>query len=125
MSRAALLGFVVYVVGGLFLGELYPWSRYDMFATTANRPVGAVPRFLVDDTSIMPEDYTGFIGIDTSRLLPVGVPCSMEPRVHEVAVWMARHPEKGTGAPLELVVAYDFYPSGRRVLLARGQVWKR
>ncbi len=123
MTRPALIAFLLYFFGGLLFGDWFPFSRFDMFADTANRREGAVPVFLIGERLVDPLSYRGFTGIDPDSLLPAGIPCSMEYRVHEAAAWMRDHTQRGSGSGEELVVAYDFVPSGERRVVARGTVW--
>ncbi len=133
MSRAAALAFVLVVVGGLVLGEVFPLSRFDMYARAAGRREGAVPFVLADGREIAIEDLSEFSALDAQALLPPGMPCSMEYRVHEMQSWILTHPAHAgtTPGPLRVQVGYRVLSIAggrlheRRVLVAEGRAWPR
>jgi hypothetical protein len=133
VSRAAALAFALVLAAGLVLGEVFPFSRFDMYARAAGRREGAVPLVLADGREIEIERLRGFSAIDATTLLPAGIPCSMEYRVHEIERWIATHPAPRDGAPgpLHVWIGYrvlslaDGRVHERRVVVAEGRAWPR
>jgi hypothetical protein len=134
-----MIAFLVYAAGSWILGEVYPFSRFDMYASSAGRSEGAVPVFLVDGKDIDITDYDLFTGIDPDlrTLLPPDVPCSMEYIVRDAARWIAEHraaPHQPDG-PAKITIGYRILSIDdsagastlreRMRIVAEGRAWPR
>lgn len=105
MSRAwGLAACILYVGLSALVGEVFPFSRFTMYAGLADRDHAAVFQFELDGQVVDPLELEAFSGFDTDALVPTGVATAQE---HELAP-IARHidanpgPETG-GRPLQLV----------------------
>jgi hypothetical protein len=132
-----MIAFVVYAAGSWILGEVYPFSRFDMYASSAGRSEGAVPVFLVEGREVDVTDYDLFSGIDPDALLPPDVPCSMEYVVRDAARWIASHRKSETQpeGPVTITIAYRILSIDetdgastlreRTRVVAEGRAWRR
>jgi hypothetical protein len=103
----ALGSFAVFLAGGLVLGEVFPFSRYDMYADIAARDRGAVPVFRADGRTVEPTAFRAFHGLDPARFRsPEGVVCTMDYVVNERAAYVAARPADEPG-PVRIVVGFD------------------
>jgi hypothetical protein len=96
----ALAAALAYIVISLVIGDIFPFSRHSMYASTAMRDKGAVPLMLADDKPAELDDYHRFVGIDPDQLYPSQLPCSLEWQVHEASRWLrdkAAEPDSGPG----------------------------
>lgn len=90
--RVSVAAFAVFFVGGLDLGELYPFSRFSMYAAIAPRDEAAIPTFRADGRDVPPEALTDFFGLDPDNLAaPVGVVTSTDHVLRERAAWIRAH----------------------------------
>lgn len=87
---APLAGLIYYVLSRA-IGDVFPFSRYAMYASTAMRSEGAVPFFRADGCEARIDDFTDFVGIDPGGVYPEGFPCSLEWRVREWQRWLEGH----------------------------------
>ncbi len=129
VSRPALLAFVVYLLGGLVLGEVFPFSRFSMYADIARRDYGAVPVFLVGGDQGDPSRLSGFHHLDPDQFhSPPGLVSAMDYVVDDWAAIVRARPAAEPG-PLAVEVAYDLVRvrdggiQRQRVVVARGTAW--
>ncbi len=129
LSRPAVTAFVVYLLGGLLLGEVFPFSRYTMYADIAARDYGAVPVFLVDGAESEPSAFSSFHALDPSAFVaPTGVVTAMDYVTRDWGDQVRRRPASSPG-PLVVEVAYDLVRvrggevQRQRIVVARGTAW--
>jgi hypothetical protein len=107
--RVALAAFAVFVVGGLELGEVYPFSRFSMYAAIAPREEAAIPTFRADGRDVAPEALTGFFGLDPDRLAaPEGVVTTTDYILRERAAWI-RAQTATTPGPVRVEIGWELW----------------
>lgn len=86
----ALTAFAVYVLVSLGLGDVYPFSRYSMYARLTTRKEGAVLYVRAGDRFVAPDDLDEVCGLDVDALDPIrhGIPTSHEWVSHEAMRWL-------------------------------------
>jgi hypothetical protein len=89
---------LVYFLVSSWIGDVFPFSKYAMYADSATRTHGAVPVFFADGKEARIDDYHRFVGIDTSRMYPRELQCSLEWRVNEMRRWFDNHAAEGGDA---------------------------
>ena len=87
----SLASCAVFVLGSLIVGEVFPFSRFDMYATKIDHHAGAVPAFWSGDRLVNPEHYRDFVGIQPDALDHPPAPCSMEYAVRDGQRWIRSH----------------------------------
>ena len=105
LAAWALLAFLAYGVLGILLGDVFPFSRYGLYASAPAREKGAVPVFLAEGREARIADFESFDGIETGAMYPEGYPCSLEWMVREAQAWVDDH--RGAG-PGPVPVAWGF-----------------
>jgi hypothetical protein len=107
VSPWAFGAFAIYLGGGLFFGERFPFSRFSMYADIAARDRGAIPVFLADGVDTEPRTFRSFSGLDPARFrAPEGVVSTLDYVVNERAAWVAAHPADTPG-PIRIEVGFD------------------
>lgn len=92
----ATAGFLAYLVLASVVGEVWPLSRYPMYAHQTAE--GAIPLMLVDGEPAPPEDFEAFHGCGPGDVrIPRGTPSRMGWRMDEVQRWLASHRGEGPG----------------------------
>ena len=99
VSRWAVLSCLVYLFTAFTAGEVFPFSRFSMYASLDDRvhrhgdvSRSAVITARVNGKRVRPEDYHHFTGLDPALLIaPCGWANTMQYRVHEVSLWLRRH----------------------------------
>lgn len=130
-SLPAAVGFLVYLTLASLAGEVWPLSRYPMYAHM--KPEGAIPLMLVDGEPALPEDFEAFHGCGPGDVrIPRGTPSRMGWRMDEVQRWLASH---SGAAPGDVPVRFGhatlaLTPDGPRladdfVLLCEGTARRR
>ncbi len=129
LSRPAAIAFVAYVLGGLVLGEVFPFSRYTMYADIAARDYGAVPVFVVAGVESDPAEFSSFHGLDPAQFVaPAGIVTAMDYVTRGWGDQVRRRPADDPG-PLAVEVAYDLVRvragevQRQRIVVARGSAW--
>lgn len=84
----AAIACIAYVVISLIVGDLFPFSRYSMYAQLTTRKEGAVLYVRVGERFVSPDDLDSFHGLDVPALDPKLVPCSQQWFVYESQRWM-------------------------------------
>lgn len=127
--RVALLACGIYITGALLFDELFPFSRYAMYADIGGRTQGAIPLFLADGQAAEPQDYAAFYGLSPERFFaPEGVACSLNYIVTERAAWVGAHPATAPG-PIQVQVGFTLVTlrdgglSQERLILQEGSAW--
>ncbi|MBM4367899.1 MAG: hypothetical protein FJ102_16925, partial [Deltaproteobacteria bacterium] len=107
LSRPAVTAFIAYLLGALVLGEVFPFSRYTMYADIAARDYGAIPVFVVDGSERDPSTLHAFHDLDPAEFVaPAGVVTAMDYVTRGWADLVRRRPATAPG-PLAVEVAYD------------------
>lgn len=133
-TKAATVAFTGYVVAALLLGEVFPFSRFAMYAKGAGRSEGFVPTLLADGTVTDVRALDRFSGIEPDAMGPGRRPCSLGYRVEEDRRWVAAHSSPDGAPPGPVRVEYGYrrirVVDGRVVrdgleVVARGSAWRR
>lgn len=103
----AVLGAALYFGVSLLVGDRFPFSRYSMYARTANRDNAAAPFFRAAGEDVRMDQYTDFSGLDPRRMRPEVGDCSVMWKVEEAMRWVERHPAP-PDAPAEGRVAVEW-----------------
>ncbi|MFM2248712.1 MAG: hypothetical protein RL071_4787 [Pseudomonadota bacterium] len=129
--RAGLVSLALVAGGGVVLGEVYPWSRYTMYADLGQRDHGAVPLVRVDGQQADLRDYVAFADLDPAAFRPPpDVPCSMLYVFDQQSEHVRGRLRAGPGPlPVEIgVLLVRPGPGGPQVeerVLQRGSAWPR
>jgi hypothetical protein len=128
----ALAAFATSLAGGFFVGEVFPFSRFAMYADLAPRGEGFVPVFLADGVLTEPRRFERFSGIGPGDFAaPEGVASSLDYVVDERAAWVAGRIDTQGPGPVTVEVGYDLVhlEGGELVrdrhIVARGTAWAR
>jgi len=97
----ALGAFTAYLALALLVGEVFPFSRFDMYAGIADRQEAAVPMARVGERWVSVFDYSCFDGPIPARDFRA-VPSSMNYRVFQDAAWVRDHQGQGGDVTLEV-----------------------
>jgi hypothetical protein len=107
--RVALAAFAVFFVGGLDVGELYPFSRFSMYAAIAPREEAAIPTFRANGQDVEPEALTGFFGLNPDGLAaPEGVVTSTDHVLRERAAWIRANTAPAPG-PVTVEIGWELW----------------
>ncbi|MCK6515497.1 hypothetical protein L6R46_10645 [Myxococcota bacterium] len=107
--RVALAAFAVFFVGGLNVGELYPFSRFSMYAAIEPREEAAIPTFRADGRDVEPEALTGFFGLNPNGLAaPEGIVTSMDHVLRERAAWIGANTATTPG-PVTVEIGWELW----------------
>jgi len=103
-SRPALVSLLAYGLLAVVVGEVWPLSRFPMYA---HLPVtGAVPVVEVEGAWVVPEDLTAFHGCSGPQIrIPSGVPHRVGWRLDEIARWVKAHSATSPG-PVQVRFGY-------------------
>ncbi|MEZ4442086.1 MAG: hypothetical protein R3B72_23535 [Polyangiaceae bacterium] len=87
------LAAVLYGVICLAVENVFPFSRYALYARSGVRTKGAVPTFWAEGEPALIADYEEFHGIDPETIYPQhdDLQCSLEWPVREAQDWLRRH----------------------------------
>lgn len=109
MPEAAIAAIAALAYGAVswFTGDLFPFSRYSMYAKLRGRTEGAVLYVEVDGVERPFHEVVAWSGIDPERIRADGVPCSLHWVVLETQRWVRQHQaELADGA--EVVVGWHW-----------------
>jgi len=107
--RVALAAFAVFFVGGLDVGELYPFSRFSMYAAIESREEAAIPTFRANGQDVSPAALTGFFGVNPDGLAaPEGVVTSTDHVLRERAAWI-RANTATTPGPVTVEIGWELW----------------
>jgi hypothetical protein len=103
--EVGLVAFAIYVIVSLAVGDLFPFSRYSMYASLSGREEGAVLYVRAGERFVAPDELVQVHGLDVPALDPKRVPCSQQWVVYEAQRWLETHsvadpPEHGV--PVEV-----------------------
>ncbi len=134
----ALLSFVVYFAASTWIGETFPFSRYEMYAYTGYRE-GAVLQVEVDGRVVPMRSVHAFVGIDPADLeygddAPYGQEYLLDQLRHYVTTHSVAEEQArmwGPGRPVRL--GYRIIrstpdgpsPDDALTVLAEGRAWPR
>ncbi len=104
----APLGFAVYAAISLRVGNLFPFSKYSMYASSPNRRRGAVPVLLLDGEPVHWTRYERISGLRSQDMYPPGLPCSLEWMVLEAKRWVDDHTAEPGDAPGPVHLTWGF-----------------
>jgi len=107
-ALVALAAALVYMVISLIIGDIFPFSKHSMYASTAMRDKGAVPLMLADNQPAEVDDYVRFTGIDPDRLYPPRLPCSLEWQIHEAGRWFRGNQAEEGSPPGPVKISWGF-----------------
>lgn len=100
--EATLIALGAALVYGLIswrVGDLFPFSRYAMYADLRGRSEGAVLVVRLDGKEVDFHEVVAWHGVDPAAIEPFSVPCSLHWVVFEAQRWIGDHT---AAAPLEL-----------------------
>ena len=135
LHRPALLAFVATALLCELLGEVPPFSRFEMYAGLASeRRSSAVLQFRVGGEPVLPWSLTRFTGDGLFELpLPELAPSTMRWYRDEARTFVRAHPGEGA-APGPVAVTWGYVVVGWRddrveelepfVTLAEGHAWR-
>lgn len=120
VAEAALVGFGVWIAGGLLFGEILPFSRVPMYAavgTQHQRAEAAIPVFRTGGRDVDPSQYERFVGDDPAFITFEEVcrpyhgcksyPSSM-PRDTWTRMWVVNHPgDPSAPGPVEVEFGFQ------------------
>ena len=107
--RVALAAFAVFFVGGLDVGERYPFSRFSMYAAIAPREEAAIPTFRANGRDINPEALTGFFALNPDGLAaPEGIVTSTDHILRERAAWIRANGATAPG-PVTVEIGWELW----------------
>ena len=102
VSRPALLALGLYMIIAGAVGEVWPFSRFTMYANIPKN--AAVPMLKVNGEDHFPEEFVDFFGCTAEQIrLPHGIPSRVRWRQDEIGHWVSRHSAANPGD-----VAVDF-----------------
>ena len=90
-----------YAVTSWLVGDVFPFSRYAMYAKLRGRTEGAVLYVRFDGDFVDVHRLVDFDGVDATRIASAGWPCSLEWQVVEARRWVEAHAGGGT-EPVEI-----------------------
>ena len=103
-STPAIVGLVVYGLLSAVIGEVWPLSRFAMYAHIPRD--AAVPILEVDGRAYPPEDLVDFHGCNPKNIrIPRGVPSRVGWRQDEIARWVTAH---GAEEPGDVVTHFGY-----------------
>jgi hypothetical protein len=106
-SRPALAGFLAYGLLSWTLGEVWPLSRFPMYAHLPRE--GAVPVLIVEGEEVRPEELVDFHGCSAAQVrIPSGVPHRVGWRLDEIGRWVTAHTAHTATQPGELEVSFGY-----------------
>ena len=82
---------LVYAAISLAVGDVFPFSRYSMYAKLRGRVEGAVFAVRVGEARVPIGELEGFAGLDPEKVSPDGYPCSQQWVVFEAKRWIEHH----------------------------------
>ena len=88
---------LAYIVISLVIGDVFPFSKYSMYASIGRRDHGAVLYVKADGVFVRVDELVDFHGIDLDQVYPSGIPCSLEWQVHEAKRWLGNHKADAPG----------------------------
>lgn len=89
------------------LADVFPFSRYSMYAKLRDRHEGAVLVVLADGREVEATDVVAWHGVDPAAIEPFTVPCSLHWVVFEAQRWIGtRTAASPDGLEVSLVVGY-------------------
>lgn len=90
---------VAYAALSLAFGEVFPFSRYSMYAKLRGRTEGAVLSVRADGAEVDVARLHEFVGIDAEKVDTAGYPCSQSWVVTEARRWITDHPGSSAASP--------------------------
>ena len=87
----AVVAMLLYIAISLAVGDVFPFSRYSMYASLTNRSEGAVFFVRTGERFIAADELEAVHGIDVPALDPKLVPCSQQWLVYEAQRWLESH----------------------------------
>jgi hypothetical protein len=103
----ALGGFIFYFVVGYVTENLYPFSAYSMYASVPGMTYSGVPTFFVKGEVAVMSEYVDFVGLNTKRMMPPEMRCTLSWMVYEAERWIMEHKATETG-PTHVDVAWGY-----------------
>ena len=127
----ALVVAVMYGLGCVLFGERFPFSRFQLYSSTANRTMSAVAVFLVDNEPAPIWEYHRFSGFVSGEFLDPEYPTAVQWVSLEAARWVDEHTDDGPPGPVSAGFGYrvfSFDDNGvlqeRIDVLQEGHAWK-
>ena len=87
----AIVAALVYGAISWRLGDVFPFSRYAMYADLGGRDEGAVLYVRVDGRDVGFDEVVAWHGVDPEAIEPFTVPCSLHWVVFEAQRWISEH----------------------------------
>jgi hypothetical protein len=101
----AIVTAVVYGLVSWRVGDLFPFSRYAMYADLGGRAEGAVLVVRAGGREVEFHEVVAWFGVDPELIEPFTVPCSLHWVVFEAQRWIAGHTRptrEGLDVPIEV-----------------------
>ena len=123
-----VFGGYLLIAGGA--GDLFPVSRFDMYADVSHRHRTALPVFLANDEPAVPEDYERFTGLETGASRWREFPTSTAYLVRDWMRWIGENRGQQEG-PDHVRFGYrmlswdDGVIEGEIVWVMEGYAWAR
>ena len=96
VSRPALFAMALYMVIAGGVGEVWPFSRFTMYASIPKD--AAVPMLKVNGKDHFPEEFVDFYGCGAEQIrLPCDIPSRVGWRQDEIGHWVSRHSAETPG----------------------------
>ena len=90
----AFISCIVYAIGCRFIGEHFPFSKFNLYSDTSQRTNSAVPVFLADGEPANIWEFDRFSGFSADEFLPQDMPTGLTWMAHEAARWVREHPNE-------------------------------
>lgn len=128
----AIAALLIYGLGCWVFGERFPFSRFELYSSSAKRDRSAVIVFLVDGQPGNVWEYHRFSGLSPDKFLPHDVPTGLQWLSHEMARWVKEHSEDGADGPAQVSVGYRIFSVSDTAsikeelqVLQHGKAWPR
>ena len=90
VSPPAVLAMGLYMTIAVTVGEVWPFSRFAMYASIPKN--AAVPMIKVDGIDHHAEEFVDFFGCERAQIrIPEGIPSRVGWRQNEIGQWVDRH----------------------------------
>ena len=113
-------------------GDNFPFSKFQLYSSTANRKQSSVIVFLVDGKPADIWDYHRFSGLDPQGFSSKGMATGLTWLTYEMSRWVEEHLEEEADGPAKVSVGYRVFTVDESssvqeelVVVQDGQAWPR